>query len=185
MPNVIAEGVPLLVLALVAIVAGSVALVLGRGVRPVLWTCLLLTLGVIVTLTLGSAIGGGARSGQHINLMPWQEIDRGLTNRGSGAWRNVVGNVALFMPWGFAIACLARGGFWARASAGAVTGLLLSTGIEIAQYSLGRVADIDDIILNTTGAMAGGVAGALIASIVMRARRRRARTAAPIEDATA
>ena len=166
------DSAPLVaILAIVAVAVLAVALTRGRATRPVLWACLLVSLAVIGLLTLGSAIGEGPSAAQGVNLVPFQEIDRGLNNRGTGPWRNVVGNIALFVPLGFAIACLARGGFWARMLLATVAGAVLSTGIELAQYSLGRVADIDDIILNTTGALAGGVVGAIVAVIVVRARR--------------
>jgi glycopeptide antibiotics resistance protein len=159
--------------AIAVVVALVVGLVTGRGVRVALWFALAFSLAIIGVLTLGSALNSGFTAARGVNLEPFTEIDRGFNNRGTDSWRNVVGNVALFVPLGFAIACLARGGFWARATLATATGLVLSTAIEIAQYSLGRVADIDDIILNTTGALAGGVLGAAIAVTVVRARRAR------------
>ena len=182
MPYIAVSGVPvtvpLLGFAVLAIIIVSVALVLGKGVRPAPWTCLALSLAAIGALTLGSALNSGFTGAQGVNLEPFTEIDRGLNNRGTASWLNVVGNVALFMPLGFAVACLARGGFWARAVLATATGLVLSTGIEIAQYSLGRVADIDDIILNTTGTVAGGVLGAGIAVVALHRTHGRMHSAA-------
>ena len=87
----------------------------------------------------------------------------------ASVWQILTGNlavVALFvLGW-------SRSHYWLRFLPPRVRCLLLSTGIEIAQYSLGRVADIDDIILNTTGALAGGLLGALISVMVLSARRR-------------
>lgn len=159
---------------LVVLVMAVVGLVRGRGLRPALWAALATSVVVIGVITLGSAVTGefGGQSG--VSLVPFQEIQRGLNNRGTSSWTNVVGNVALFMPLGFAIACLARSGFWARWLLAALSGFVLSTAIEITQYSFGRVADIDDVILNTSGALAGGLVGALVAVTVIRSQREHA-----------
>lgn len=156
---------------LAVIVAAAVGLARGRGLRPALWTVLVLTLALIGVITLGSAVTGQFAGQPGVSLVPFQEIQRGLDNRGSSPWTNLVGNIAMFLPLGFAIACLVRGGFWARVGLATVSGLVLSAAIEVTQYSFGRVADIDDIILNTSGALAGGVVGAVVAVAVIRTRR--------------
>lgn len=150
----------------------------GRATRSILWTALVLWLLAIAVATLGSTVSSHYSGPRGLSLVPFQEIERGLSQaRGSNPWINVFGNIALFVPWGFLVASLSRGGLWKRIGLALVSGLLLSTSIEAAQYVLGRVADIDDVILNGTGSLAGGVVGAAIATIVVGARNsRRART---------
>ena len=143
----------------------------SRNLRPALWTGLVITLAMIGLVTLGSVVMGPYMGAPGVNLVPFQEIQRGLNYRGTAAELNLVGNIALFMPLGVAIACLAHGGFWARWALAIVSGLVLSAAIEVTQYSLGRVADIDDVILNTSGALAGGLVGALIGALVARNER--------------
>ncbi len=65
---------------------------------------------------------------------------------------NVVGNIAVFMPVGF-FACLLwkKPSFWKAL----LSGLLTSLAIELAQYPLERGTDIDDLWLNTLGALLG------------------------------
>ncbi|MDO5785496.1 MAG: VanZ family protein, partial [Eubacteriales bacterium] len=67
------------------------------------------------------------------------------------AFRNIVGNIAAFVPIGILIPLLRR-----DLSLGTTffVGLLLSAGIELTQYFTGLGScDIDDIILNVLGAM--------------------------------
>lgn len=64
---------------------------------------------------------------------------------------NVVGNIGIFVPVGFLAAAIFRRGFWKTTG----IGLLISLCIEIGQLPLDRTTDVDDLILNTTGAALG------------------------------
>ena len=66
---------------------------------------------------------------------------------------NVVGNTAMFVPAGF-LTAMTLGWGVRRVS---VAGLVLSVAIEPCQLALGRSADVDDLILNTTGAAIGAI----------------------------
>lgn len=175
--NIIASN-PLVVAALtvcvlVVVVVAVVGLARGQGVRPALWAVLAMSICAIGVITLGSVVTRQLVGEPGVNVVPFQEIQRGLNNRGTSSWTNVVGNVAMFVPFGFVIACLARGGLWGRLILATVSGLVFSAAIEVTQYSFGRVADIDDVILNTSGALVGGLVGALVAVLVTRAQQRR------------
>lgn len=67
---------------------------------------------------------------------------------------NVVGNILLFVPWGWLAA-----GTWGGRRRGRYVGgsaLLASTAAELLQYTLRRgVLDVDDVLLNTVGALLG------------------------------
>lgn len=65
---------------------------------------------------------------------------------------NFFGNLAMFIPIGLFPALLFRGATWKRS---AIIGLGMSLFIEIAQYFIMRNTAVDDIILNTAGAMCG------------------------------
>ena len=162
----------LAVCVLAVLVVAVVGLARGRGLRPALWAGLAISVTMIGIITLGSAVTGQYTGDPGVNLVPFDEIQRGLNNRGTSSWTNVVGNIALFVPLGFAIACLVRGGVWARWLLATMSGFVLSTAIEVTQYAFGRVADIDDVILNTSGALVGGLVGALIGALMARQRGR-------------
>ncbi|MFW7415553.1 VanZ family protein [Demequina sp. SO4-18] len=178
MPNDILDNVALVIAAaavavLALLFAGLIGARHGRGTRAVLWTALLLWLLVIAVATLGSTVSSHYAGPRGLSLVPFQEIERGLTNaRGSNPWINLVGNVALFVPFGLLVAALVKARFVGRVATALLLGVLLSASIEVAQYVLGRVADIDDVILNGAGALAGGIVGAIVAAIVVGARAR-------------
>lgn len=88
------------------------------------------------------------------NFVPFKEIFR--YSIGSHKFmRNVLGNIVLFIPFGFLSSYLLK-----NRKLGVVTILtLIASGtIETVQYYIGRVFDIDDIILN----LLGGITGFLI-----------------------
>lgn len=72
---------------------------------------------------------------------------------------NFFGNLVMFMPIGFFPALLFRNATWRRS---ALLGLGVSTLIEVAQYFIVRNSAVDDIILNTAGALCGYVLFLLI-----------------------
>lgn len=166
-------GGMLVVSTLLLVAVGWIGWARGYGVRPALWTGLVISVCLIAVVTLGTVVTGQFTGKPGLNLVPFEEIRRGLDNRGTSSWTNVVGNVALFIPLGFAIACLVRAGWWGRWIAAAISGLVMSATIEVTQYAFGRVADVDDIILNTGGAVAGGALGAIVSVVVIRARHAR------------
>lgn len=85
------------------------------------------------------------------NLIPFHEIQRVLWG-GPWLWFMLWGNIGMFLPVGFFSALLWRGATWKRAI---TVGFLCSMAIEVTQFFIGRVSDIDDIILNTLGSLLG------------------------------
>lgn len=82
-----------------------------------------------------------------VNLIPFQTVSlRGML------LYTLLGNVLMFLPFGFFPALLWRGSTWKRAL---LTGLCVTGFIEGWQLLVGRAFDIDDLWLNTLGAMVG------------------------------
>ena len=106
----------------------------------------------------------------HYNLQPFREISRFLTYRETIGFRgfviNLFGNIVVFMPWGFMVPVIRKKAykFWYTA----VSTFLLSLCIETIQL-VTRVGsfDVDDLILNTLG----GIAGFIVYFIVNTVRR--------------
>lgn len=100
----------------------------------------------------------GIRASYSYNLTPLKEIRRFLTHADVLGWRavflNIVGNMAAFMPFGFFLPEI-----WSRVDRWYTTTLLgavFSLCIETTQLAF-RVGsfDVDDLLLNTIGALAG------------------------------
>lgn len=87
-------------------------------------------------------------------LTPFQEIRRTLRLGDSWFWFMLAGNIAMFMPLGFVPGLLWRKWTWWKAL---LVGFCTSFTIEFVQFFIGRSTDIDDVILNTTGAVLGYV----------------------------
>ena len=64
----------------------------------------------------------------------------------------LLGNIVMFMPFGFFTALLWRGFTWRRALA---VGAAVTLSVECWQLVIGRTFDVSDIVLNTLGVLCG------------------------------
>lgn len=85
-------------------------------------------------------------------LRPFEEITRALRRRSYWLLFMLLGNIIMFMPAGFFPALLWRRWRWWKSL---LAGFCTSVAIEFIQFFIGRSTDIDDVILNTAGALAG------------------------------
>ncbi len=132
-----------------------------HGVRGVLWLALGATVSGIVIATLAFRIGDAPPAGVEAT--------------------NFYGNIVLFIPLGLVLAFLFDGRLVGRVAAAAVAGAVLSGGIELTQTTMDRVADINDVILNSSGAALGAClgCGVLIVSRTRKTAKRGGIAAAP------
>ena len=85
------------------------------------------------------------------NFIPFREILR--YRLGSPLFlKNVIGNMVLFVPYGIFVSHYLNLKKWYGII---ILAIVASISIEITQAYIGRVFDIDDIILNVTGAFIG------------------------------
>ena len=106
--------------------------------------CYVMCLFYVVTYQDVSGIGT-------INLTPFHEMIR--YEFGSKLFiKNVIGNMLMFMPYGFFVSYLLKE---KRTLVILLLTLLVSCTIEYIQLKIGRVFDIDDILLNLIGGMVG------------------------------
>jgi len=87
------------------------------------------------------------------NIIPFKEIFR--YEIGSRLFiKNIIGNILLYMPFGlFVTAYINERKVWPSF----ILTLISSISVEVTQLIIGRVFDIDDIILNIVGGMLGAV----------------------------
>lgn len=97
------------------------------------------------------------RNGYAINLVPFRSIVSYFRHYGTSLFLiNFVGNIVMFMPWGFGLVLL-----WKRKqriSSVILHALALTLFIETAQLFVGRSVDVDDVILNFIGSCLGAAA---------------------------
>lgn len=87
---------------------------------------------------------------QTIQMEPLQEIFRAF--RGPWVMFLMLANIGIFAPVGFFTALLWRNPRWWKSL---LVGFCSSVTIEFIQIFIGRSSDIDDVILNTVGALVG------------------------------
>ena len=85
------------------------------------------------------------------NFIPFKEIMRYNLNS-SLFYKNVIGNVLLFVPFGYFINCMLQN---KKLHINVIITLITSLSIEIIQMNIDRSFDIDDIILNIIGGIIG------------------------------
>lgn len=86
-----------------------------------------------------------------VNLTPFKEMFR--YNIGSYKFiKNVIGNILIFIPFGFFTSYYLN---TRKITTPMPIVLIVSLSAEVIQYHIGRVFDIDDIILNTLGGFLG------------------------------
>lgn len=155
--------IPWVVLAAVAAVVAAVAVRRSRpGPLGIHWPAACLTVGAglgvaLATLTpRGSAWAPGA-----VQLVPFHTIHGYFLG-----WDTletvtlyVLGNIALFVPLGLFLHLALRRSVLLTAG----LGMLASVGVEILQLPIwSRSSDVDDVILNTAGALVGAGLAALV-----------------------
>lgn len=87
---------------------------------------------------------------QTVQTEPFREIIRAF--KGPWVMFLMLGNIGIFVPVGFFSALLWRKWRWWKSL---LVGFCASVTIEFIQFFIGRSTDIDDVILNTAGALLG------------------------------
>ncbi|KHD35848.1 hypothetical protein NL50_11280 [Clostridium acetobutylicum] len=100
----------------------------------------------------------GYNKSRSINLIPFKSIIQFIdTYKEMGSFRafaNLAGNLIVFMPFGYLVPTLNKR--FSRIKSIVIASFGLSLFFEVTQYVLGiGSSDIDDVILNTLGAIAG------------------------------
>ena len=89
-----------------------------------------------------------------INLKPFYTIRTFFRHTPTSVFLvNIVGNLVMFMPWGFGLVLLWKKNrrLWRLC----LLAILLTVGIETVQLFINRHVDVDDLILNFAGALLG------------------------------
>lgn len=103
-------------------------------------------------------------AGEGINLIPFRTIGSFFRHFVLDDFMiNVVGNIVMFIPWGFGLVLLwkRKQTFWSVV----LHSFLLPVFIETSQLFIGRNVDVDDLILN----FAGGCLGAGLYFVLRKA----------------
>lgn len=143
---------PMLVISSVVLISVRVSYLIKNKERIVIYKELLMYAFIIYTLCLFQIVTfqDDVSFGTN-NFIPFREILR--YNMGSRLFfKNVIGNMILFLPFGFFISLYLKE---KKANLPLLIILITSFSIEVVQMIIGRVFDIDDILLNLVGGYLG------------------------------
>lgn len=142
---------PMILICLVIIVSLRLGYILKNKVKIKLYKELITLCFIIYFMCLFYIVTFQDVSWSGSNFVPFKEMFR--YEFGSKPFvKNILGNVLLFMPYGLAV------GYYTNIKKirhSIILGLILSISIETTQYLIGRVFDVDDIILNLVGFVLG------------------------------
>lgn len=142
---------PTIIISMVILVSMRIVYLIKYNKKIVLYEELITLLFIIYVLCLFYVVTFQDVSWSTSNFTPFSEMFR--YEIGSRLFiKNVLGNVILFLPYGFFAAYYLK-----LKKPWSILGLslLVSLTIETTQLLIGRVFDIDDIILNTLGGLLG------------------------------
>lgn len=153
---------PMVLISTIIIVSFRIAYVLKNHSKFVLYEDLLLLCFIIYVLCLFQVVTfQDTVSWSGNNFIPFREIFR--YDFGSRLFiKNVAGNMLLFLPFGFFISYYLKS---EKAWLPVVLTLIASCSIEVVQMVIGRVFDIDDILLNLLGGLLGFSCYALLVKV--------------------
>lgn len=128
-------------------------------------------LAMLMTAIFFSTLGRQGTGDYHIYLIPFHTYRDVMNGANRELYRSNFMNAALFYPAGLLLTALLpkKWPAWRRCLLTVILFAALSAGIEYAQYRyvLGNV-EIDDVIHNTAGALAGSLAVLLLTPIINR-----------------
>lgn len=150
--NVLSFSMPMIIISLVVVISLRIAYLIKNQEKFCFYKEMMMLIFIIYILCLFQVVTfqDNSYSGGN-NLIPFREIAR-YTFGSRLFLKNVLGNVFMFFPYGFFICYFLKE---ERPLPVLLLVLITSITIEMTQLMIGRVFDIDDIILNVVGGLLG------------------------------
>ncbi len=143
---------PMIIISMVIIISFRISYLIKNHQRLVLYKELPMLICIIYILCLFQVVTfQDDTSWASNNFIPFREIFRyNITSR--LFIKNVLGNMIMFLPFGFFASYYLRA---EKLTLPLILTLVASLSIEVVQMAIGRVFDVDDIILNLLGGTVG------------------------------
>lgn len=149
--DVFSDTWPTILIAVVIAVSLRLAYLLKGHKKIILYKELLMLIFIIYALCLFHVVTYQDVNFGTNNFIPFKEIFR--YDLGTPKFiKNIIGNIIMFIPFGFFASYFLKS---KKISIPLILTIILTTTIETVQYYIGRVFDIDDIILNIVGGILG------------------------------
>ena len=143
---------PMIILTCVVLISIRIAYLVKNKQKLIFHQDLTMLLFIIYILCLFQVVTTQDVSGEHgINITLFKELTR--YKIGSRLfYRNIIGNIALFLPFGFFTSFYLK---LERKRFVLLLTVIVSFVIEFIQLNIGRAFDVDDVILNVIGGLFG------------------------------
>ncbi len=149
--DVFSDTWPTILIAVVIAVSLRLAYLLKGHKKIILYKELLMLIFIIYALCLFHVVTYQDVNFGTNNFIPFKEIFR--YDLGTPKFiKNIIGNIIMFIPFGFFASYFLKS---KKIGIPLILTIILTTTIETVQYYIGRVFDIDDIILNIVGGILG------------------------------
>lgn len=149
--DVFSDTWPTILIAVVIAVSLRLAYLIKGHKKIILYKELLMLIFIIYALCLFHVVTYQDVNFGTNNFIPFKEIFR--YDLGTPKFiKNIIGNIIMFIPFGFFASYFLKS---KKISIPLILTIILTTTIETVQYYIGRVFDIDDIILNIVGGILG------------------------------
>lgn len=149
--EIINQTWPTIVICLVILITLRIVYVIKNHEKIVLHKELLKLAFIVYILCLFYVVTFQDVSWSSSNFIPFKEMLR--YEIGSRLFlKNILGNIVMFMPYGFFVGYFLK---LEKPTVAVVLTVIVSTTIETIQLMIGRVFDIDDILLNIVGGIMG------------------------------
>lgn len=156
--EILGEVWPTILISSVIIISMRVVYLIKNKQKIILYKELLFLIFIIYVLCLFYVVTFGDVGWSSSNFIPFKEMFR--YSFGSNLFiKNVLGNIIMFIPYGFFVSYYLD---LKKPLSAFLMVLLVSVSIETTQLLIGRVFDVDDIILNLIGGMIGFIIYKLI-----------------------
>lgn len=158
--EILSQTWPMILICLIIIVTLRLCYLVKNKEKLVLYRELLSLAFIVYVLCMFYVVTFEDVSWGSSNFIPFREMFR--YEIGSRFFiKNIIGNIIMFMPYGFMV------GYYLKLKTpdfAVILTLIVSVCIETIQLVIGRVFDIDDIILN----LIGGIIGAYIYTVLYK-----------------
>lgn len=151
MLEILGQVWPTILISSVIVISMRITYIIKNQEKFILYKELLSFVFIIYVLCLFYVVTFQDVGWSKSNFIPFKEMFR--YNIGSKLFiKNVIGNIIMFIPYGFFVSYFLN---LKKTKSMTLMALLVSLSIEFTQLVIGRVFDIDDIILNTIGGIIG------------------------------
>ena len=149
--NVLETTWPIVIITIITVISLRITYIVRNKTKFILYDELLKLIFIIYILIFFQTVTYQDVISYGNNFIPFKELTR--YSLGSTLfYKNVVGNILLFMPYGFFCSYYLR---LDKKKAAFCLVLIVSLSIECVQLIIGRCFDVDDILLNLIGGMIG------------------------------